>query len=76
MEIGAAEQLMGNAVPTAKLMGRDAELHVKCAALIGKLPQSDIAPDGSIRGGLWPGIEENNQHRHASPIVTNNGLDL
>ena len=76
MEIGAAEQLLGNAVPAAKLLGLDAELPAKLAALIGKLPECDFATDVSLRGWLWPEIEENNPHRHASNVVTNNDLDL
>ncbi len=76
MEIGAAEQLLGNAVQAAKFMGRPAKLQEKWAALFGKLPECDFATDGSLRGCLWPEIEENNSHRHASNVVTNSDLDL
>jgi alpha-L-fucosidase 2 len=32
------------------------------------LPDYEIAPDGSFREWLWPGILENNRHRHASHL--------
>jgi alpha-L-fucosidase 2 len=68
MDIAAAKQLLGNTIAAAKLLGRDAELQKKWTALVAKMPAYEIAPDGSFREWLWPGLEESNRHRHVSQL--------
>jgi hypothetical protein len=68
MDIICARELLTNAIATAKHLHRDADLQAKWAAILSKLPDYQVAPDGSLREWLWPGLEENNQHRHASQL--------
>lgn len=68
MDISAARQLLRNAIASAKLLDRDPQLRLKWAALSAQLPGYEVAPDGSFREWLWPGLDESNQHRHASHL--------
>jgi hypothetical protein len=68
MDVAAARQLLGNAIAAAKVLGCDADLQAKWAALIAKLPPYEVGADGSFREWLWPGLAENNEHRHASHL--------
>jgi hypothetical protein len=66
MDIAAAKQLLRNSIAAAKTLGVDANLQKKWAELISKMPPYEVGPDGSFREWLWPGLPENNRHRHAS----------
>jgi alpha-L-fucosidase 2 len=66
MDFAAAKQLLRNSIAAAKILGRDADLQKKWADLIAKMPAYEIGPEGSFREWLWPGLPENNRHRHAS----------
>jgi alpha-L-fucosidase 2 len=68
MEIGAARQLLGNAIAAARFLGVDADLQQTWATLISRLPEYQVAPDGSFREWLWPGLEESHVHRHVSQL--------
>ncbi len=68
MDVAAARQLLSHALAAAKLLGRDVELQAKWTALIAKLPPYEVGPDGSFREWLWPGLAENNEHRHSSHL--------
>lgn len=68
MEIGAAKQLLGNAISAAKILGVDAELQQTWATLLQRLPDYQVAADGSFRQWLWPGLEESHVHRHISQL--------
>ena len=68
MEIGAAKQLLGNAIAAAQRLGVDADLQQTWAALIRRLPDYQVASDGSFREWLWPGLEESHVHRHVSHL--------
>jgi alpha-L-fucosidase 2 len=68
MEVAAAKQLLHNAIAAAKHLNRDADLQIKWANIIAKLPDYQVGPDGSFREWLWPGLDENNSHRHASHL--------
>ncbi len=66
MEVGAAKQLLANVIAAAKELNCDQELQKKWAELLAKMPPYEVGPDGSFREWLWPGLEEYNDHRHAS----------
>ena len=68
MDVSAAKQLLTNLVEAAEILDRDAELQAKWRAIVSKLPDYEVAPDGSFREWLWPGLEENHAHRHASQL--------
>ena len=64
----AAKQLLGNTIAAAKLLGIDHGLQAKWAALVAKLPDYQVAEDGSFREWLWPGLPQSHLHRHASHL--------
>jgi hypothetical protein len=66
MEIGAAKQLLRNAIAAAKELGRDEDLQKKWADLIARMPAYEVGDDGSFREWLWPGFKDYNEHRHLS----------
>ncbi|MEI8235105.1 MAG: glycoside hydrolase N-terminal domain-containing protein [Verrucomicrobiota bacterium] len=66
MEVGAAKQLLRNAIAAAKELNRDEDLQKKWAELLAKMPPYEVGPDGSFREWLWPGLKDYNDHRHAS----------
>jgi alpha-L-fucosidase 2 len=68
MDISAARQLLRNTIAAARLLGRDEELQAKWSAIIAQLPDYEVAPDGSFREWLWPGLDEQPEHRHASQL--------
>ena len=68
MEIGAAKQLLRNAIAAAKVLGCDEDLQKKWAGLVEKMPPYEVGPDGSFREWLWPGMEDHNAHRHCSHL--------
>jgi alpha-L-fucosidase 2 len=68
MEVAAAKQLLRNAIAAAVHLGRDADLRAKWTAIIARLPDYQVGPDGSFREWLWPGLGESNAHRHASHL--------
>lgn len=68
MDVSAAKQLLRNLVNAAAILDRDAGLIEKWNTIISALPDYEIGPDGSFREWLWPGLEENHAHRHASQL--------
>ncbi|MDT8432362.1 MAG: glycoside hydrolase N-terminal domain-containing protein [Bacteroidales bacterium] len=68
MDISAAKQLLHNLVEAATILDRDAGFIDKWNSILSDLPDYEIAPDGSFREWLWPGLEENHAHRHASQL--------
>ncbi len=68
MDISAAKQLLNNLIDAAKILNRDSDLIGRWNKIISNLPEYEVAPDGSFREWLWPGLEENNAHRHASHL--------
>jgi hypothetical protein len=68
IEIAAAKQLLRHAIAAARHLNRDADLQAKWSAILSKLPDYQVAPDGSFREWLWPGLDENHQHRHCSQL--------
>jgi alpha-L-fucosidase 2 len=68
MDISAAKQLLRNLVKAATILETDADLISSWKTMIADLPDYEIAPDGSFREWLWPGLEENHSHRHASQL--------
>lgn len=68
MDISAAKQLLTNLINASKILNRDADLREKWSNIISNLPDYEIGPNGSFREWLWPGLNENHEHRHASQL--------
>jgi len=68
IDVAEARQLLGNTIEAAKLLNKDPELQSTWSTLMAKLPDYQVGTDGSFREWLWPGLEESNEHRHASQL--------
>ena len=68
MDVSAAKQLLRNLISASKILNVDDDLHEKWNNIISNLPDYEVAPDGSFREWLWPGLGENHAHRHASQL--------
>lgn len=68
MDVSAAKQLLHNLIDAAKMLNRDVDLQKKWSNIIANLPDYEVGPDGSFREWLWPGLKDNNSHRHASHL--------
>jgi len=68
MDVSAAKQLLGNLINAAKMLNKDAVLQKKWSNIIANLPGYEVGTDGSFREWLWPGLKDNNAHRHASHL--------
>ncbi len=68
MEFGAAKQLLDNAIDAARELGVDHDRQQTWATLRNRLPDYQVAADGSFREWLWPGLEESHVHRHVSQL--------
>ncbi len=70
MEVGAAKQLLLHSIAAAKELDCDKDLQKKWADLIERMPPYEVGPDGSFREWLWPGMKDNNAHRHCSHLYS------
>ena len=68
MEVGAAKQLLRNAIAAAQHLNVDHGLQRTWQSLLDRLPNYQVAADGSFREWLWPGLEESHVHRHVSQL--------
>ena len=68
MDVSAVKQLLSNLIHASNILNKDVELQKKWSDIISNLPDYEIAPDGSFREWLWPGLDENHEHRHASHL--------
>jgi hypothetical protein len=68
MDVSAAKQLLRNLINAATILNKDTDLIAQWKAIITNLPDYEVGPDGSFREWLWPGLEENHAHRHASQL--------
>ena len=66
MEIAAAKQLLRNTIEAAQLLNKDPELQQKWKTIIADLPDYEVDENGYFREWLWPGLNNNINHRHAS----------
>ncbi len=68
MDVMIAKQLLRHCLLAAQVLHTDKPQVKKWQAMLAKLPAYEVAPNGALREWLWPGLEENYQHRHASHL--------
>lgn len=68
MDVAACRQLLQNCIAVATQLDCDTDERERWSALIDRLPDYEVDDDGYFREWLWPGLAENNQHRHASHL--------
>jgi len=68
MDVMVAKQLLRNCVQAAKILETDQEKVCLWSAMLGKMPAYEINEYGSLREWLWPGLQDNDAHRHVSHL--------
>jgi hypothetical protein len=68
MDIAACKQLLRNCITAATALGTDKDKITTWKALLAKIPDYDVSPEGALREWLWPGLDEAYMHRHASHL--------
>ncbi|MDR3245484.1 MAG: glycoside hydrolase family 95 protein, partial [Prevotellaceae bacterium] len=68
MDIMAAKQLLLSCIDAAGILKQDAGLVKTWQKMLTKMPDYQVSADGYFREWLWPGLEESNNHRHASHL--------
>lgn len=66
MDIAAAKQLLRHTIKASKLLQVDEHMRPAWSNLIQNLPSYQVDEQGYFREWLWPGLKNNNNHRHAS----------
>lgn len=67
MDIMVAKQLLRNCISAAHAIGDTTDVE-KWASMLKKMPEYEINSDGALREWLWPRLEDNYAHRHASHL--------
>jgi hypothetical protein len=66
MDISAAKQLLRNLIKASQILNVDEDYRDTWSELINNLPDYEVDDEGYFREWLWPGLNNNNDHRHAS----------
>jgi alpha-L-fucosidase 2 len=68
MDVMVAKQLLRNCIKAGKVLDENKEQIEKWEAMLAKMPDYQVNEDGVLREWLWPGLEENYEHRHVSHL--------
>ncbi len=68
MTIAAIKQLLRNLLLLQKELGATTEQVTKWRNMLSKLPAYQIGANGALKEWSWPGIENHEEHRHASHL--------
>jgi alpha-L-fucosidase 2 len=70
MDVMIARQLLANCIAAAKTLALDAPKVKVWTEMLNRMPNYEVAKDGTLREWLWPGAEENMSHRHVSQLYS------
>ena len=68
MDVAVAKQLLRNCIDAGRTLNEDEETLEKWQDMLSKMPSYEINEKGEFREWLWPGLEENHEHRHVSHL--------
>jgi alpha-L-fucosidase 2 len=68
MDVMAANQLLTNCIAASDTLGINADKVAKWKQMLADMPPYEVNKDGVLREWMWPGIEENQAHRHVSHL--------
>ena len=68
MDVMIAKQLLNNCIAAAKTLHTDTEKVKLWQNMLSKMPAYEINKEGALREWIWPGLEDNYSHRHASQL--------
>lgn len=67
-DVATCRQLLQNCITAATELSCDDDERKRWTQLLESLPEDEVDGDGYFREWLWPGLGENNAHRHASHL--------
>ncbi len=70
MDIMLARELFTNLIKAGKTIGESKKTLESWEQIIKKLPDVEVNSDGYVREWIWPGYEENYNHRHVSQLYS------
>ena len=68
MDVMVAKQLIRNVIEASEILNINGGKILKWKSMYENLPLYEINSGGDLREWIWPGIEENHAHRHASHL--------
>ncbi len=68
MDVMIIKQLCRNWISAAKILGKHPAEMNQLKEWMAKLPDYQVSDDGVLREWLWPGLTDNQEHRHASHL--------
>jgi alpha-L-fucosidase 2 len=70
MDVMIAKQLLNNSIAAAQKLHVDAAKVSQWQAMLKKMPAYEVSSEGTMREWLWPGLTENDSHRHSSQLYS------
>lgn len=70
MDVMIARQLLQNCIAAAERLKTDAAKVRMWKTVLTKMPDYEVSPEGTLREWLWPGLKENDAHRHTSQLYS------
>ncbi len=68
MDVMIAKQFIRNIMATSKILGVNENKISYWEDMLQKMPEYELNAKGELREWIWPGIEENHEHRHVSQL--------
>lgn len=68
MEIMAVKQLLRNVIAASQKVGINQEKLDTWKQMLANMPAYEVNKQGELREWIWPGAEENHEHRHVSHL--------
>lgn len=68
MDVMITKQLLRNCIKTAELLKTDSGKVKLWKEMLLKMPAFEVSKNGVLKEWIWPGMEENYSHRHASQL--------
>jgi hypothetical protein len=68
MDIMVAKQLLRNVMEASLLLNINQDKILRWKSMYAKMPLYEVNSEGYLREWIWPGVEENLNHRHVSHL--------
>ncbi|MFB9863870.1 glycosyl hydrolase family 95 catalytic domain-containing protein [Rufibacter immobilis] len=70
MDVMLAKQLLRNCVAAAQELNTDKAQVRKWRQMLSRMPAYELDEAGALKEWLWPGLQNNHQHRHVSHLYS------
>jgi len=68
MDVMVAKQLLRDCIAAAGILNTDRDRIRLWEDMLERMPDYEVNEEGALREWLWPGLEDNNDHRHVSHL--------